>query len=72
MKFTKKKLEKYNETVKEEYKDIYNCLDYEKIIHINEISKIVKLNIGEVSYKLMMLELEDKIISLPGNNYKKK
>lgn len=72
MKFTKKKLKKVDENVKEEYKDIYNCLDYEKTIHINEITKIVKLNISEVSYKLMMLELEDKIISLPGNNYKKK
>lgn len=72
MKFTRKKLKKVNENVKEEYKDIYNCLDYEKTIHINDISKIVKLNISEVSYKLMMLELEDKIISLPGNNYKKK
>ncbi len=72
MKFTRKKLKKVNENVKEEYKDIYNCLDYEKTIHINEITKIVKLNISEVSYKLMMLELEDKIISLPGNNYKKK
>lgn len=72
MKFTKKKLKKVDENVKEEYKDIYNCLDYERTIHINEITKIVKLNISEVSYKLMMLELEDKIISLPGNNYKKK
>ena len=72
MKFTKKKLKKVDENVKEEYKYIYNCLDYEKTIHINEITKIVKLNISEVSYKLMMLELEDKIISLPGNNYKKK
>lgn len=72
MKFTKKKLKKVDENVKEEYKDIYNCLDYEKTIHINEITKIVKLNISEVSYKLMMLELDDKIISLPGNNYKKK
>lgn len=72
MKFTKKKLKKVDENVKEEYKDIYNCLNYEKTIHINEITKIVKLNISEVSYKLMMLELEDKIISLPGNNYKKK
>ena len=72
MNFTKKKLEKSDKGIKEEYKDIYNCLDYETTIHINEISKIVKLNISEVSYKLMMLELEDKVVSLPGNNYKKK
>lgn len=72
MKFIKKKLDKKDENIKEEYKTIYNCLDYEKVVHINDISKIVKLDISEVSYKLMMLELQDKIISLPGNNYKKK
>lgn len=72
MNFSKKKLEKSDKGIKEEYKDIYNCLDYEKTIHINEISKIVKLNISEVSYKLIMLELEDKVVTLPGNNYKKK
>ena len=36
----------------------------------NEIVKKLNLSINEVSYKLMMLELEDKIVSLPGNNYK--
>ena len=58
--------------VNEEFKAIYNCLDNEESTHINEISKKLNLNINEVSYKLMMLELEDKIVSLPGNNYKKK
>lgn len=58
--------------VNEEFKEIYNCLDDENAIHINEISKKLKLNINEVSYKLMMLELQDRIVSLPGNNYKKK
>lgn len=57
--------------VNEEFKAIYNCLDNEEATHINEISKKLNLNINEVSYKLMMLELEDKIVSLPGNNYKK-
>lgn len=61
-----KKINKINK----EYKDIYNLLDREKIIHINEIVKISKLDISEVSYKLMMLEIEGKIISLPGSNYK--
>ena len=67
-----KKLKKESNSVNEEYKDIYNCLDNEKAIHINEISKKLNLSINEVSYKLMMLELQDKIVSLPGNNYKKK
>lgn len=63
---------KKEDPVKEEFIDIYNCLDDENAIHINEISKKLKLNINEVSYKLIMLELEDKVVSLPGNNYKKK
>lgn len=58
--------------IKDEYKTIYNILDKEKQIHINEISKKCKLSIDEINYKLMLLELEDKIISLPGNNYKRK
>lgn len=57
------------EFVEEEYKEIYDVLKYEEKTHINEISRIVKQNINEVTYKLMMLELEEKIISLPGNNY---
>ena len=58
--------------VNEEFKAVYNCLDNEEVTHINEISKKLNLNINEVSYKLMMMELEDLVVSLPGNNYKKK
>lgn len=59
-------------SIEDKYKKIYNILDKENAIHINEIIKKLKLNANEVNYKLMMLELEDKIVSLPGNNYKKK
>ena len=41
-------------------------------IHINEIVKKLNKSISEINSKLMMLELDDKIVSLPGNNYKKK
>lgn len=58
-------------TIDDEYRRIYNILNKEKPIHINEIVKKLKLDVNEVNYKLMMLELEDKIVSLPGNNYKK-
>lgn len=58
--------------VDDEYKDIYDILSKESEIHINEIIKKIDLSVNEISYKLMMLELQDKIISLPGNNYKKK
>ena len=67
-----KKLKRENNSINEEYKEIYNCLENERTTHINEIVKKLNLSINEVSYKLMMLELEDKIVSLPGNNYKKK
>ena len=65
-----KKRKKENISINEEYIGIYKCLNNEKVTHINEIAKKLNLNINEVSYKLMMLELEDKIVSLPGNNYK--
>ena len=74
LKLKKKSIKKTKKEVLvgEEFQKIYNCLDYEKIIHINEIAKKLNLSINEVSYKLMLLELQDKIVSLPGNNYKKK
>lgn len=59
-------------SVSEEYKAVYNILDSEKSININDIAKILKLDINEVSYKLMMLELEDKIVALPGNNFRRR
>lgn len=59
-------------SVSEEYKVVYNVLDSEKSININDIAKMLKLDINEVSYKLMMLELEDKIVALPGNNFRRR
>ena len=57
--------------IPEEYKLIYNVLDTEKLTHINQISKKTGLKIQEINYKLMMMELENLIITFPGNNYKK-
>ena len=54
-----------------EYKEVYDVLSIEKSIHINEISKKLQLPIGEINSKLMMLEIDGKVIALPGNNYKK-
>lgn len=72
--FKKKYIKKVRQEdlIGEEYKMIYNVLDKEKEIHVNDIAKILKLNINEVNYKLMMLELDDKIVSLPGNNFRRK
>ena len=57
--------------VEPEFKEIYDILNYDEPIHINEIAKKLNLSISEINAKLMMLELEEKIVSLPGNNYKK-
>ena len=59
-------------SVGEEYKVVYDVLDNEKSININEIAKLSKLDINEVSYKLMMLELEDKVVALPRNNFRRR
>lgn len=66
------KVEEKNNSIKKEYQDIYNILDEEKTIHINEIVQKLKIEMNEVNYKLTMLELEGKIVSLPGNNFRKK
>lgn len=57
--------------VSQELKEIYDILSYEEPKHINAIVKITHMSINEINYKLMMLELEEKIVALPGNNYKK-
>lgn len=69
IKSTEKKIE---EVMEKEYKEIYKLIPEEGTIHINEILKRLNLSIQEINYKLMMLELEDKIVSLPGQNYKRK
>ncbi len=56
--------------IKDEYKEIYNAIEDE--IHIDEITRKVNLSLGQINYQLMMLEIEDKIVSLPGNYYKRK
>ena len=57
--------------IEPEFKEVYDVLSYEKSMHINEIAKKLHIPISEINSKLMMLELDDKIVSLPGNNYKK-
>lgn len=66
------KIKVEDNSVNKEYKTIYNILSKDKSVHINEIVKKLKLDINEVNYKLIMLEIEGKIVSLPGNNYKRK
>lgn len=58
--------------INEEYLDVYNILDNEKFININEIVRLSNLEIDVVNYKLMMLELDDVIVSFAGSNFKRK
>ena len=58
--------------IKEEYRDIFNILPKDGIIHIDEIAQKLDLSIQEINYKLTMLELEEKIEALPGQNYRRK
>ena len=75
--FEEKKLEnnykqkEKNNLIPLDYIDIYNILA-DKPIHINDIFKKSKLDIKEINYKLMMLELEDYIIQLPGKYFIRK
>lgn len=72
LKIIKNKKKKIEEVIEKEYKEVYKIIPEEGTIHINEILKKLNLGIQEINYKLMMLELEDKIVSLPGQNYKRK
>ena len=69
-KTTKKKIT--NTNIKEEYMEIYKLIPTNGSIHINEIIKKSNIAIQDISYKLMMLELEEKIEALPGQNYRKR
>ncbi|MCI8833090.1 MAG: hypothetical protein HFJ19_02660 [Clostridia bacterium] len=51
-----------------EYKKIYKLIQKGEI-HINQISKEIKMDIGELNSKLLMMELEGLVESKPGNNY---
>ena len=71
-----KKVEQKNvdeiDIIDDEYKEVYKLLKKDKPTHINEIIKNTDFNIQDISYKLMMLELDGKIISLPGQNFLKR
>lgn len=57
--------------INEEFRDVYSILSG-RPQHINELAKRLKYNISDISYKLMMLELDGYIEKLPGNFYVRK
>lgn len=72
--FTKKDLEKQKgniEHISKELVKIYEVIN-DIPINANEIVKKTGLPINEVNYKLLMLQLDEKIIELPGQKFIRK
>ena len=63
-KVQRKRIFKASKFIETQYEKVYRAVP-NYAIHINEILKKTKLDINEVSYKLMMLELEKKVVALP-------
>lgn len=66
-----KQNEKIKKEIPKEYEEIYNIIG-NKQLHINEICRISKKTMKEITTVLTMLELEDFIEQLPGNRFKVK
>lgn len=66
--FVKDESKNAKRIIESEFQEVYKILNSNPK-HINEIVKQLNSNIREVSYKLMMLELEDYIIELPGKYF---
>lgn len=60
-----------NENIKipRELKKVYECIK-RGTLDINQISRICKISIQEVSYQLLLLQMEDFIEELPGKRYR--
>ena len=48
--------------------NVYKAITYEPM-DLNQIARKIGLSISEVNYKTMMLQLEDKIVELPGQRF---
>lgn len=66
--FEKKEDLNTEQYIDEEYRELYKIITA-RPQHINELAKKLNYDIGEISYKLMMLELDEYIEKLPGNFY---
>ena len=66
--FERREINKSNNYIEDEYLDVYNSLSYNPQ-HINEIAKKLNMSINDVSYQLMMLELDEHVIQLRGKNF---
>ena len=67
--FKKKTLIKNEKNIPKELEKVYKYIEKEPI-NINEIIRKTKMSVQDVSYKLMLLQLENLIEELPGQVYK--
>ena len=69
IKFRKKLLKKREKQVPKELEKIYKCIKNEPA-NINQIVRKTKMTVQDISYKIMLLELENLIEELPGQVYR--
>lgn len=69
MKFKKKQLKEKEKKVPKELEKVYKCIKNEPI-NINQIVRKTKMTVQDISYKIMLLELENLIEELPGQVYR--
>lgn len=68
IKFEKTQKKEPIKNIPKELEDVYNVIE-DIPQDINNIARKSRLSISEVSYKLMLLQLENLIIELPGQRY---
>ena len=69
IKFKKKSLNKNKKQVPRELEKVYKCIKNEPV-NINQIVRKTKMSIQDISYKIMLLQLENLIEELPGQVYR--
>ena len=69
IKFKKKLLKEREKQVPKELEKVYKCIKNEPA-NINQIVRKTKMSIQDISYKIMLLQLENLIEELPGQVYR--
>lgn len=69
IKFKRKSLNKNKKQVPKELEKVYKCIKNEPV-SINQIVRKTKMTVQDISYKIMLLELENLIEELPGQVYR--
>lgn len=65
-----KSKENNNINISEKYQDIYNLIRKDGLANINNLARNLNIDIQSLNVKLISMELENLIVSLPGGNYK--